>query len=296
MTGLQEVRPGVWFLDTWQFGVPGQGGIYILQGRPAALVESGTSLARDRILAALEHLGLARPDVHWMLLTHIHLDHAGGAGALLQDLPRARVVVHERGARHLIDPARLVASVKEAVRDRFPLYGDAVPLPPDRVYTPKDGEVLEVGRFRLRVVDAPGHAPHHLCFFEENLRVLFSGDAAGLYLDKKLLPTTVPPSFDLEAALATLERLKALQPEQILFTHFGPGSPELLDAYARLLREWVALVDRLRRVHTSESALVEAVLAEAQGRGWTTTGPAKADLSMSVRGVLGYLARKEGAR
>ena len=294
MNDLTHVAPGIWLVDTHQFGVPHQGGVYLIPGKPAALVESGTSLSRTRILQALACLDVDPADVAWIFVTHVHLDHAGGAGALLEDLPAARVVVHERGVRHLADPTRLVASVKEAVQDRFPLYGDAVPIPPERLHAAQDGECFRLGKFSVQAVDSPGHAPHHLCFFEQSTGSLFSGDAAGLYLGGKLLPTTVPPSFELDAALATLDRLIGLQPRLILFTHFGPGEPTLLATYKELLRGWVNLVRHVRDQGASEEEIVETVLQEATRRGWTSTGPAKADLKMSVRGALGYLARRAG--
>ncbi len=291
---LQDVHPGVKFLDTDQFGVEGQGGVYILAGDPAALVEAGTSLARERILAALDQMGIARGNVGWIFLTHIHLDHAGGAGGLLAELPQAKAAVHPRGARHLADPSRLVASVKEAVRDRFPLYGTVIPIPEERLHVVEDGEVFALGRFRIRALDAPGHAPHHLCYFEENERLLFTGDAVGLYLAGKLIPSTVPPSFDLEQSLATLARLASLRPQKLLFTHYGPGSPDLLERYGDLLRDWVQRVRRLRQEHATEEGLVKAALREAEREGLIPSGAARGDLAMSARGVLAYLEQREG--
>ncbi len=292
---LVEVRRGVWLLDANQFGVAGQGGVYLLPGEPAALVEAGTSLAQERVLAALRGLGVAPGNVGWIFLTHIHLDHAGGAGGLLRDLPAAKAVVHGRGARHLVDPSRLVASVNEAVRDRFPLYGSVAPIPEDRLHVAEDGEVFPVGAVHLQALDTPGHAPHHMCYFAEEGGLLFTGDAAGLYLDGVLHPSTVPPSFDLGQALATLDRLTALHPEALLFTHFGAGPPSLLARYRDLLNAWVERVRRLRRAHPGEGELTAAVLQEVQREGLLPLGPARGDLAMSVRGVVGYLSRQEGA-
>lgn len=282
-------------MDAHHLATPRQGGVYILSGRPAALVEAGTSIARERVLTALHEVGIARAEVGWIFLTHIHLDHAGGVGGLLRELPEARAVVHARGARHLVDPSRLVASVRDAVQERFAYYGTVEPIPPDRLHVAQDGEVFPLDRFRVRAVDAPGHAPHHLCFFTEGERILFTGDAVGLYLDGVLLPSTVPPSFDLELSLSTLDRLIGLHPEVLLFTHFGPGSPDLLSRYAELLRRWVERVGRLRGRCRSEEELVKTVLAEAAREGLVPPGPAGGDLAMSVRGAAAYLARREGA-
>jgi len=292
---LSEVHPGVWLLDTDQFGTPGQGAVYVVRGNPAALVEAGTSLAHGRILGALDELGIPRAAVAWIFLTHVHLDHAGGAGGLLSELPAAKVVVHARGARHLVDPSRLVASVRAAVRERFSQYGTVVPIREDRLHPARDGEVFAPGGFRIRAVDAPGHAPHHLCYFAEEERLLFTGDAVGLYLGETLLPTTVPPSFDLVASLATLERLAALRPTKLLFTHFGAGSPDLLAQYGQLLRTWVGHIARLRAEYPDEDRLVARVLAEAARDGLALPGPGRGDLAMEVRGVIQYLAQREGA-
>jgi len=293
VASLFEVHPDVWLLDTGQFGAPGQGAIYILRGKRAAIVESGTSLARERVLGALAQLAIPREDVAWIFLTHIHLDHAGGAGGLLQELPAAKAVVHERGARHLLEPSRLLASVQAAVRDRFPLYGTMSPIPADRLHVAYDGELFAAGGSRIQAVDSPGHAPHHLCYFAEGDRLLFTGDATGLYLSGKLLPSTAPPSFDLDLSLATLGRLAALRPEKLLYTHFGTGSPDLLAQYAGLLRSWVERVARLRAGAADEDELVARVLGEAAREG-LPTDLARGDLAMSVRGVVQYLAQREG--
>lgn len=284
---LRQVAEGVYLLDAWQFGRPGTGGVYLLSGAEAAVVESGTSLAAPRILAGLEQVGIPREAVHWIFVTHVHLDHAGGAGALMQELPHARAVVHPRGAKHLADPTRLVASVKQAVGDRFPLYGEAIPIPEGRLHPARDGERFTVGAHTLRAVFSPGHAPHHLCFFEEVKGLLYTGDAAGLYLGGRLIPATPPPGFDLEVSLATLERLSTLSPKALCYTHFGlrPGAEGLAE-YGELLRWWVRLVDERR--------MEGAVLAELARQGWPVEDErVREDLLMSVRGVLMYLDRRE---
>ena len=284
---MRQVAEGVYLVDAWQFGRPGIGGVYLLSGTEAALVESGTSLAVPRVLAGLEEAGIPREAVRWIFVTHVHLDHAGGAGALVKELPRARVVVHPRGAKHLADPTKLVASVKQAVGDRFPLYGEAIPIPWERLHVAEEGERFSVGAHTLRAVFSPGHAPHHLCFFEEVKGLLFTGDAAGLYLGDGLIPATPPPSFDLELSLATLERLSALAPKALCYTHFGlrPGAEGLAE-YGELLRWWVQVV--------GERRTEEAVLAALARQGWPVEDElVREDLLMSVRGVLMYLARRE---
>lgn len=291
MRYVQEVLPDLFLVDVEHFGEAGLGGAYILAGPEVGLFDTGPSLAKARILGALDALGLPREGVTWIFLTHVHLDHAGGAGVLLPELPRAKVVVHPRGAPHLVDPRKLLSSTQSATGPRFRFYGTAVPLPEERLHTPSDGEVLGLGTREVRVVEAPGHAPHHLCFFLPQRGLLFTGDAVGLYLKGRLLPTTVPPSFDLELWLSTLARLRALGPQKLLFTHFGPGEPSLIEAYRELLLAWV---ERVRRHKDApEEQAISAILAELRAEGWPVGPDVSGDWAMSIRGVLQYLRRKE---
>jgi len=291
MEKVQEVLPQLFLVDINHFGQPGLGGAYIFQDDDVALFDAGTSLAKDRILGALDALGVNRDQVRWIFLTHVHLDHAGGAGALLLELPNATVVVHPRGAKHLVDPTKLVASTKSAVGERFRFYGEALPIPEERLHPAQDGEIFPLGKIQVQAIYSPGHAPHHLCFFLPQRGWLFTGDAVGLYIKGRLLPTTVPPNFDLEASLATLDRLAALRPQKLLFTHFGPGEPTLIEEYRKLLLSWV---ERVRRhLDKTEEEAVSAILAEIQAEGFPVGPGVSGDWSMSVRGVLGYLRRRE---
>lgn len=294
---MERVERDVYLVDFGLFGRPRAGGIYVLSGEEAAVVEAGTSHAVPRVLEALEELGIPRTAVRWIFLTHVHLDHAGGAGLLVRELPRAQVVVHRRGAKHLADPARLLASVRQAVGDRFPLYGEAIPIPEERLHVAGDGETFEVGGHLVRAVDAPGHAPHHLCFFEEGKRLLFTGDAAGLYLGGRLYPATVPPSFDLELSLSTLERLAALGPNALCYTHFGlrPGARGL-EEYARVLSDWLEVIREAWRGGWDGGADLAGLEARLLAAGWPVRDPlVREDLWMSAKGALLYLKRREAA-
>lgn len=296
MEKLRELREGLWLLDTDQFGIPRFGGVYILRsGDEAALVETGTSLAAPTVLKALDALGIARQAVRWIFLTHIHLDHGGGAGVLVRELPEAVVVVHERGAKHLADPAKLLASVKEAVGERFPLYGTAKPVPRERIEPVGDERTFRVEDVEIWAVPTPGHAPHHLCFFLPETGELFTGDAAGLYLQGKLYPTTPPPSFHLERALESLKRLARLHPERLLYTHFGPGEePEgLLREYRRFLEWWVQKIEAARNSETSEEDTLAKLLSDPEVTAYAYGGDrGMGELAMNIRGVLVYLSRR----
>ncbi|HAF69809.1 TPA: hypothetical protein DCL37_00380 [Candidatus Acetothermia bacterium] len=299
MAGFPEplkAAPGIHLVDAYQFGRPGVGGVYVILADQVALVESGTSLSKDLVLEALDGLGIPRDKVRWIFLTHIHLDHAGGAGALLPYLPSARVVVHPRGAKHLVNPSRLVESVRAAVKGRFPLYGEAIPIPKERIHEAQDGDRFDLGGRTILALESPGHAPHHLCFLEEKDGLLFTGDAAGLFYSGRLVPATVPPSFDLEASLSTLKRLYSLHPSTLLYTHFGPRpGRDALSEYGELLVWWVELVKRALGRAGEEEVAVEEVLGELGRAGWPVDDPTvKEDLSMSARGAMIYLRRREG--
>jgi glyoxylase-like metal-dependent hydrolase (beta-lactamase superfamily II) len=250
-----EIAPGVHLIDTG-YVRPRLAASYLVRGgASAAVIETGTTPSVARILAAVQAVGVAPDAVSHVIVTHVHLDHAGGAGALLQVLPRARLVVHPRGARHLIDPSKLVAGASEVYgADRVrALYGEVVPAPADRVIEAPDGLVVDLGGRPLRFHDAPGHARHHFVVEDVATRGLFTGDVCGLSyreLDSArgpfVFPTTTPVQLDPPALHATLDRLTALRPARLYLTHYGPVEGDLpgfvaalragLDEHVRLAR------------------------------------------------------------
>jgi glyoxylase-like metal-dependent hydrolase (beta-lactamase superfamily II) len=227
----REVAPGVFLIDTGYLR-PHLAACYIVRGRDsAAIVETGHFKTVPRLLAALGQLGIAREAVSHVIVTHVHLDHAGGAGALMRELPTARLVAHPRGARHLIDPAKLWAGTigvygEAATRE---LYGEAIPVPAERVLEAPDGFSLDLGARPLRFLDAPGHAKHHFVVFDEATRGFFTGDSFGLsYRETDGGPngpffciSTTPVQFDPPALHATLDRMLAERPLRVYLTHYG---------------------------------------------------------------------------
>lgn len=215
----------------------------LIENGRAAFIDTGTGRSVATAVAAVQAAGLAPEQVDYVLPTHVHLDHAGGAGGLMQAFPQAQLVVHPRGARHLIDPTRLIAgSVAVYGEARMQaLFGEIVPVAADRVIEADDGLVLELGGRPLRFIDTPGHALHHYCVWDEATRGLFTGDTFGISYREFDLPngpfifaTTTPVQFDPDAWLATVDRLMALQPEAVYLTHFG--RVEGLDRLAADLR------------------------------------------------------------
>ena len=240
--------------DVRMFQQEAFGAIYLIDDDRKAIIETATSWEVERILEAIRAFGLKPADIDALVVSHIHLDHAGGAGFLLEDMPRATVYVHERGHKHLVDPTKLVASAREVLGpEEAELFGTMRPIPADRLVAVKDGNRLELGKHELVFLDSPGHAPHELTILDERNRCLYTGDAAGLYFpgDEILMPIAPAPAFDLEKNLRTFERLLTLKPRALLFSHYGPHTrpKEAIEAmmvaypaWARVVREKLAAI------------------------------------------------------
>ncbi|MDD4903147.1 MAG: MBL fold metallo-hydrolase [Candidatus Bipolaricaulis sp.] len=259
-------------LDLDQFGEPRSGAAYLVRGERTALVDTGTARSVPRLIDALRGVS-----VDSILLTHLHLDHAGGAGVIAIAHPEATIVAHPRALAHLVDPTRLEESARAANHALFPLYGRPTPIPEARLRPAADGEVLDLGRgVRLEAIYSPGHAPHHVCWFEQEERVLFAGDAVGHHDVPVDLPLTVPPRFDLEKALATLSRLRSLRPQRIAYAHFGVAdrAEARLATYARDVAAWLDRIASLR-ARLSEDEILLEILGE----------PKYASLSAANRGT-----------
>ncbi|GAB3038277.1 MULTISPECIES: MBL fold metallo-hydrolase [Oleiagrimonas] len=221
---------GIHTIDTG-FHRPRFDAAYLLvENDRGAFIDCGTNHSVPRMLDALDRAGLQPEQVDWLILTHVHLDHAGGAGELMAKLPNAKLVVHPRGARHMIDPSKLWAGASavygEAVMERD--YGRLRPVPAERVVEAEDGYVVEFTGRPLMCLDTPGHARHHNAVWDPHSRCCFTGDTFGLSyrdLDTEagpfILPTTSPVQFDPDALHASIERLRALQPQAMYPTHFG---------------------------------------------------------------------------
>jgi glyoxylase-like metal-dependent hydrolase (beta-lactamase superfamily II) len=248
-----------------------------------AFIDCGTHFAVPRMLAALDDAGITAADVDWLILTHVHLDHAGGAGELIAQLPNAQLVVHPRGARHMIDPSILWAGASavygKAVMEET--YGRLRPVPAERVIEASDGHVVELAGRSLRCIDTPGHARHHLTVHDHRANVCFTGDVFGLsYRDFDtangpfILPTTSPVQFDPTALHASIERLVALKPDAMYLTHYG--RVEQVEKLAADLHVQIdAMVGLARAAHGApdrHAVLVESLTdfytARAKEHGW----------------------------
>ncbi|MEA2497822.1 MAG: hypothetical protein QOH26_227, partial [Actinomycetota bacterium] len=210
-------------IDTKMHGRDGITGTFLVQGEKTALVESGPKSSLRHVLAGLEEAGVTSLD--WIVVTHIHLDHAGAAGSLALRFPEATVAVHEIGAPHLIDPAKLWSSASRIYGDKMDqLWGGIDPIPPQRIHELSDGDKIDLGGRSLQAIETPGHARHHHAFLDDETGAIFTGDAMGVRLqDVGLLrPATPPPEFDLETAIASIRRIQEMHPSSLCLTHFGP--------------------------------------------------------------------------
>ncbi len=242
---IRTFPDGVIAIDTLTAGLAEVTAGYLLDAPRPTLIECGPALTVDTVLTGLAHLGLDAGDLAYLILSHIHLDHAGGAGDVAAAFPEAAVVVSEHGARHLADPTRLNASSARVYGQLFDtVYGACTPVPAARLHTVGDHGQLDLGGGRvLELLHTPGHAKHHLGVVDPTIGAVFSGDSVGVQLPGMLTirPATPPPEFHLEAALASLERYRTYEPARIYLAHYGPTGPAdaVLDEAGEQLRRWV---------------------------------------------------------
>jgi glyoxylase-like metal-dependent hydrolase (beta-lactamase superfamily II) len=240
---IKEEMPGLWFVDLKVDGEREYTGAYVVKsGKGVALIEVGPASTHEKILSALEDIELAYEDVRFVFLTHIHLDHAGALGNLIRHFPNASVIVHKRGKEHLIDPESVLWNASKKVLGFVAdIYGKPESVPEDRIIPVEKRMDFDLGKVSFEILPTPGHASHHVCVFLEKEGVLFSGDAAGIYIPSLdvLLPIS-PPPFKLELAMKSITTMISLNPKLIAFTHFdvSKNGSQLLRKYHSQLMIW----------------------------------------------------------
>ncbi|WP_327046343.1 MBL fold metallo-hydrolase [Microbispora sp. NBC_01189] len=262
MDNVTPLGGEVYEIDTRMAGYSGITAGYLILGDRPCLVETGTSTSAPVVRDALSSLGVGPDDLATVVVTHIHLDHAGGVGDIAAYYPSAEIVVHEKGARHLADPSRLMASARMVWGDKLDvLFGALTPTDAARIRALGDTGTIDLGGGRtLSSHYSPGHAKHHVGLLDSLTGDLYVGDAAGVYLPETgdLRPATPPPDFDLDVALGSIALFAALTPQRLLFSHYGPVGdvPSILERSAEELRVWV---DLTRRAHAEGMEFDHAV-------------------------------------
>jgi glyoxylase-like metal-dependent hydrolase (beta-lactamase superfamily II) len=294
---VHEAAPGIHVIDTLLAGREGITAAYLVTGPQPALVDPGARTSAPSVRAALARAGLGAGDLAWVVLTHVHLDHCGATGILAHAFPSARVVVHRRGARHIADPARLVAASAAVYGARWSLYGGLDRTPGERVVAAEDGHRVPVGPGRdLVMLETLGHARHHMSVLDASSGTVLAGDAVGVrFPNGGLYPALPPPDIDIEAGDRSLARLDALRPERLCLGHFGPvPDPEaeialartqlaLSAEAARAAGEGAALAAEIARRLPLEQAVADPAALER----WRLLGWAEAN----VEGLAAWAAR-----
>jgi glyoxylase-like metal-dependent hydrolase (beta-lactamase superfamily II) len=284
-------------------------------GDHAAFIDCGTSLAVPRMLAALDRQGFAPNQVDYLIATHIHLDHAGGAGALMRHLPNARLIVHPLGSRHLLDPAKLIAGATAVygTRTMAANFGDILPVDPERLDEATDQQVIDLNGRRLRLLDTPGHARHHLCVIDEQSRSIFTGDTFGASYrcfdtdqGAFIFPATTPVQFDPPALHHSMDRLIAERPLRWYLTHYGvvDATPKLAaDLHRRVdglvaIAESVGSNNRQGREQRLFQAMQDYLIDELRAHGCSLPSGRiielmTMDLELNAQGLEVWLQRRE---
>jgi len=264
---IQTHDDGVVAIDTMTGSMTSVTAGYLLAAPRPALIECGPARTIDHLLSGLRSLGMDPDDLAFVVLTHIHLDHAGGAGNVAEAFPNATVVVSDMGARHMHDPSRLNASAKQVYGDLYePVYGDCTPIDQGRLLAVADGDEIDLGGGRtLTAMYTPGHAKHHIGLLDSDTGALFSGDSVGVKLPgmKWLRPATPPADFHLEAALHSIERYRQAEPSRVYLAHYGPVDPPA-DALAEAderLRLWAATAEAAWHESTELDHVAETLRA-----------------------------------
>lgn len=275
MAEINQLSPGLWHISLPFQGEQGVVGAYVLTGQNAegqtdlVLIDPGPETTAQALLTALQRGGWDPAQVTHILITHIHLDHSGGVGTLLHSMPRANVFVHALGAPHLSDPARLIQSAARIYGERMQiLWGKIEPVPADHIQVINDGTRLPIAGRELQVYHTPGHASHHVIFYDHDTRELFAGDVAGVRLEgvDYVRPPTPPPDVDLEGWSRSIDLITSLQPEVLYLAHFGAEkeSTHLLEELRLRLFEWGELVLHGLRDHKDEATIIADLIGHVE--------------------------------
>jgi glyoxylase-like metal-dependent hydrolase (beta-lactamase superfamily II) len=293
---LDKLPSYVTGIDTMMGGSAELTAGFLIAGDRPALIETGPARVARTVADGVAAAGLDPGDLAWLVVTHIHLDHAGGLGDLVEVFPNATVVVHPAGARHLVSPERLMASSARVYGELLDtVYGELRPVPSDRILTPEDGDSIDLGGRRLEILHAPGHARHHVGVFEPDGGLLFAGDGVGVSTpaSPELRPAVPPPDFDPELLFDSLHRFAERRPEQLILSHFGPIDPPLerLAEAEETIRRWCETAEQAVAEHGNEIDHIEAALRERFDAEHKTDGQREQELLNGFRSNAAGLSR-----
>jgi len=308
---VTDLGDGISAIDTGFFRPRFDASHLIVENGRAAFVDVGTNYSVPRLLAELEAKRIAVDAVDYVILTHVHLDHAGGAGALMRELPNARAVVHPRGVRHMVDPSQLIAGATAVygAEEIQRSYGNLVPIPAERIDTAPDGHTIDLAGRELLCIDTPGHARHHMSIWDERSRAFFPGDTFGLSYREFdtdrgafILPTTTPVQFEPDALHASIERMMNFRPGQMFLTHYSRVTD--LGRLAHDLHEQIDVMVAIARAHACDAARHERIAdrlaelyvarADAHGCGFPadrTRELLAMDIELNTQGLEVWLER-----
>lgn len=304
---------GITAVDT-EYLHPGHAAAHIIEDAGhAAFVDVGTNSSVPYLLAALEALGIERSAVDYLFLTHVHLDHTGGAGRLMQELPNARAILHPRGAPHMIDPEKLIAGSKAVYGpERFQkLYGDLIPISAGRVHVVQDGERLRLGGRELELIHTPGHALHHYAVVDAAHASIFPGDTFGISYREMdsprgafIIPATTPTQFDPDQLIASIDRMMGYAPESMYLMHFSRVTelPPLAESLKRQVSELARIAQRhppdAQRYSAIRKDLLDLWLGMAHRHGVPLTDAQiesllQSDLDLDAQGLMVWADRQK---
>ena len=273
MANVAEVAENIYMIDDQLYSIPKYGSVYFLDEDKKALVDTGPTTSSEVVIEGIKQIGSKLEDVAYLIITHLHLDHSGGAGTLLTSMPKAQVVVHNRVVKHVINPERLVSSVIEAQGEEAMIRnGEVVSVDEYRVKSAHDGDTITLSdRQLLTLLETPGHAPHELCIHESRNNGIFVGDAVAHHVAGTdiSVPVTPPPSFDLELYIDSLNRLMKLSASRLYFAHFGVSDKveekiKLAINELKIRDEIIAKADRENSIDRAVEMVVEHARAVSQ--------------------------------
>lgn len=313
MPYIQQINSTLYCIDCHDLERKNRTGSYVFKGEKTTLIETSASPSIPYILKGLQQLDINPQDIDHIIVTHIHLDHAGGAGLLLQHSPNATLIVHPKGARHLADPSRLIAGARAVYGDDFDhLFNPIVPISEDRIKVVADGEQLQIQDRTFTFYHTPGHANHHIAIHDSVTNGIFTGDTAGIYYRELanepfdlIMPSTSPSQFDPKAMLKSIQMFSDLKASSIFFGHYGQNNnPE--DVYAQV-RFWLPIfmaegkkamekpLSFEERVQETTNSLMTISTEFLLSKGLTKEHPVfeilSLDLSVSSMGIIDYLTK-----